>query len=895
VADTACAIADFCEVARAEGLDVTPETVVIDGPPVSRCDVNGEHGEKNGAYHVFSNGNGFLGAWFQNHKGGDVKTWCSRTKNEIPRAEWNAIRARIDAGRKKQAEELAQARAEAAASAEKRWGAAKEYEHHPYTDGKGILPHSTRVDHVDGEDRILVPVRDVDGKLHGLQRITSKAKLFTSGTAVTGNFFVIGTITGRPGERVVEVEGFGTGAAVHESTGHPVVVAFDCGNLLPVARKILAKYPQVDLAICADDDWKKPGNPGVSHATETEKETGARLIIPKWTSERPEKSTDMDDLARDEDRNVVKQQIEAAFTAEKPGAEEPNNEPEDDGDGKSKRKDKKCPTQSQVLIRIARDQCDLFHCEREAYATTGDGATHAVRSKGFRMFLGQRFFCASGRAPSSQALHEAIDTIEACVVSGEAERVVALRVGEEEEKIYIDLATDDYQLVEVDRNDWRIVAHSVPALRFRRSSSMRPVPGPTRDRTLDDLRTFLTVDDEGWRLSLPWLIYTLQPRGPFPILALGGEQGAAKTTTAKMLRALVDPSQAAVRAQPKDDDQLFVGVRGSWVLVYDNLSGMPPWLSDCLCGLATGTAQSKRTLYTDAEEHIIEALRPVIVNGIDDLTARPDFASRSLSITLSAIPEDKRREESALWAEFEAARPGIFGAMLTALAKVLATRREIRLDKLPRMADFARFGIALEGVLGWPDGSFLEAYEASQRASATTTMESNLVALAIQRLMENDTTDIRSTATDLLPRLAGYMTVDQLHNKHWPTNASQLGNQLRRVSPALRQHGISITQTRVRGDRFWRLTRTGVTGGDTAVLAAVTPKPSGNIGQGDGVTGGDGGSTLGSEKRERGEEIEEREATDTKEKRPAPPPPAVTLPRGQSTLPLPAGPKGEDV
>ena len=571
------------------------------------------------------------------------------------------------------------------------------------------------------------------------------------------------------------------------------------------------------------------------------------------------KPTDINDLHVERDLEEVKTCIDGATKPEPAEAVE-----------KAEDEKPKCPTQSQVLMCIARDQCDLYHCEGEAYATTPAGATFAVRAKGFRMFLSQRFVGASGRAPSSQALHEAIDTIEAVVVGGDAERTVALRTGEEAGKVYVDLGTDDYQLVEVDRNGWRIVAHAVPALRFRRPPSMRPLPVPTRSGSLDDLRSLLNMDDDGWRLAMPWLLYSLQPRGPFPILVFAGEQGTAKTTASKIVRSLVDPSQAAVRSAPKDDDQLFVGVRGSWVLAYDNLSGMPAWLSDCLCGLATGTAQSKRQLYTDGEEVIIQAFRPVIVNGIDDMATRPDFASRALSITLSVIPDDQRREESDLWADFEAAKPGVFGALLTVLAQVMVIRREIHLTELPRMADFARFGVAVEGVLGWPDGSFLEAYESSQRASATTTMESNLVALAVQKLMTNNVMNIMETATDLLPRLAGLMTADQVHSRQWPTSPNQLGNQLRRAAPALRRLGISISRDKVHGDRLWQLTR------DVGHLGAPSEikVPPENIEKNrHGGTGGTWGTLPLPEpkkKEERGGEEAQggvRDRTDTKEKR----------------------------
>ncbi len=113
-------IARLCQAMRAESLDVTAETIVIDGTRTAdRCGIIGERGKTDCAYHVYRNAP--ISAWYQNHKSGEVKTWCSRSKNEISRAEWNAIRARIAADQKKRADELAKARAEAAIKAREIW------------------------------------------------------------------------------------------------------------------------------------------------------------------------------------------------------------------------------------------------------------------------------------------------------------------------------------------------------------------------------------------------------------------------------------------------------------------------------------------------------------------------------------------------------------------------------------------------------------------------------------------------------------------------------------------------------------------------------------------------------------------------------------------------------
>lgn len=523
----------------------------------------------------------------------------------------------------------------------------------------------------------------------------------------------------------------------------------------------------------------------------------------------------------------TRENLQTLGTATAPWAPSPTAQGEARSNDGDVREERERPTQARLLVALAQGHADLFKtADYEAYATIRDGETLAVRSKGFRSFLVGKFFATYDKTPSSLGLKEATDTLETLALVGGVTRTTFLRVGAEDDRLFVDLGDPSRRIVEVSRGAWRVVAPESVAIRFRRTSSMRPLPNPARGGDINDLRRFLNVGDEEWRwrLLLPWLLFAFLPRGPFPVLVLQGEQGCAKSTTAKVLRALIDPSQAPLRLPPRDEDKLIVCAKSSWVLAFDNLSGMPLWLSDCLCCLATGTAQSKRALYTDDEEHIIEATRPVIVNGIDDMTARPDFASRALTVDLPQIREDQRQEESEFWANFASAQPAIVGAALSVVADILAIRDKVSLPAKPRMADFARFGVAAERVLGWPDGSFLAAYQVSQADSAAVTLESNLVALAVHRFMtdpELGLAEFEDTATVLLPRLAAQLAPGQDRSRGWPANASQLGNQLRRCAPILRRYGIEAEQIRSHGERRWRLARTDAkNGGKTTSPAA---------------------------------------------------------------------------
>ena len=118
-----------------------------------------------------------------------------------------------------------------------------------------------------------------------------------------------------------------------------------------------------------------------------------------------------------------------------------------------------------------------------------------------------------------------------------------------------------------------------------------------------------------------------------------------------------------------------------------------------------GARMQRRTLYSDDEETLLDAMRPIIINGIDDIVTRADLADRSIFLTLDPIPEDKRRVEAEFFAEFEAHRPQIFGALLDGLVVGLAKLATTKLDGHPRMADFAKWATACETAY-WPAGSF---------------------------------------------------------------------------------------------------------------------------------------------------------------------------------------------
>ena len=162
------------------------------------------------------------------------------------------------------------------------------------------------------------------------------------------------------------------------------------------------------------------------------------------------------------------------------------------------------------------------------------------------------------------------------------------------------------------------------------------------------------------------------------------------------------------------------------------------WLSDALCRLASGGSFAVRQLYTDDEEVLFKAARPILLNGIEDVIGRPDLADRPIFLSLAPIGEAKRRPESELWREFEIARPRIMGALLDAAVHGRHALGRVNLDRLPRMADFALWATACETAL-WPAGTFARAYAANRRAAIESIIEADPIATRVRAIMVDRT------------------------------------------------------------------------------------------------------------------------------------------------------------
>jgi putative DNA primase/helicase len=453
--------------------------------------------------------------------------------------------------------------------------------------------------------------------------------------------------------------------------------------------------------------------------------------------------------------------------------------------------------QRDTLIAAA-DACEFWRdANRIAYATF-DVNSHQehwpVQSREFRMWMSSQFYKETGMAIGGQALADGIRILEAKAVNEGACHEPFIRIGRQGKKLYLDLCDEHWRAVEITADGWSVVEK--PGIKFLRSSAARSLVEPEAGGMIEELREFLNVRDGDFVLVVGFLVAALRDLGPYPILAVNGEQGTGKSVFSRMIRSLIDPSAAPIRAVPKDDRDLVVSAGNSWLLAFDNLSSMPAWFADALCRLATGSGFATRMLHTDRTETIFEAARPCVLNGIPSLTDRADLADRTITIHLAPIGEDVRYPEDELFAAFEAKQPRILGALLDGVSGALRNIAKVKLDRAPRMADLAKWIVAAEGSLGWEPGEFLAVYQQNRRDVIEGAFEADAVAVGIRDFVAADhpLEGWTGTATQLLASLNMRASDGTRRSKIWPVNAQALGNRLARAAPLLRNKGFVVEQ-----------------------------------------------------------------------------------------------------
>ena len=374
--------------------------------------------------------------------------------------------------------------------------------------------------------------------------------------------------------------------------------------------------------------------------------------------------------------------------------------------------------------------------------------------------------------------------------------------------MYLDLCDDRWRAIEIDAQGWRIV--DAPPVNFTRFRGMLALPEPERGGSIADLRPLLNVQTEGdFKLIVGWLLAALRAAGPYPVLAAIGEPGTAKSSTARLLRALIDPHVADIRATPTEARDLYIAANNSGSLIYDNLSSIPTWMSDALCIVATGGSYAKRGNYTDTDETFIKVIRPVAFTAVGTVIARADLTDRAIVVVLAPIPDSARVAEHAFDPMLTAAIPRVLGALLDGMVHGVRELPNVKAVRLPRMADFIVWTRACEGVY-WREGDIQEAFDANMRDAIDAVLEGDYVAIALNNwLAANSNAPWKGKSEALHAALALFAPEFAYRERSWPKNGKSLSDHLMLIAPSLRKQGVHVARGRSHGARWLSVEKTG--------------------------------------------------------------------------------------
>ena len=443
--------------------------------------------------------------------------------------------------------------------------------------------------------------------------------------------------------------------------------------------------------------------------------------------------------------------------------------------------------QADRLIGYALDDAqDLFVDQHGAPHALVGGESLPLTSRCYS-WLRRLMWEREERAVTGEYLKTAAGTLAAKAEFSGDERELHTRAAWHEEALYYELRPG--RVVKVDGTGWDFDPEP-PAL-FRKYLNLKPLPDPEPNGSLDALDAFVNLKaNRDRRLFKAYMVTVALPHVGRPILNASGAMGSGKTTLGRIAKRMYDPTAPeTVRLDQRDFLQKAMH---AYIIMLDNQNTVPEWAADTLCRLVTGEADSKRKLYTDDEDVIVELKRAVLLNGINVPTERGDVLDRSLVVELERIRDSERRTEENMWEEFEREKPKLLGSLFDALSRAMARRATLRLFRRPRLADWGEYAAAVYEVMGWGAETFLRDWDEIVQVQNQATLDGSPVAQGIMKFMEDKDEYVGSSSElhEALEGVAESLGVSVRRDRAWPKSARWLWRRIKEVLPLLVSIGI---------------------------------------------------------------------------------------------------------
>lgn len=475
---------------------------------------------------------------------------------------------------------------------------------------------------------------------------------------------------------------------------------------------------------------------------------------------------------------------------------------------------------AEIIIKGVQQAGHKFYCDENenAYAAVplenGHTEYMAVRDRRYKQFLRQMYYGNYGKAVHKDSLQQVIDTLEAKAVYESPKLKPAIRCKYEGGKLFYYLADAEQTVLCINAGGIHVLKESpIPFVKMQ-SMLEQVMPLDRNVKEGEKKPTFRKLARKYWKfkskddlmLHNVVLLTRFISDIPSPILYYKGDRGSAKTTCMRLDKLLVDPAAADVKALPNSINDIVSALSGQYMVGFDNLEGgISAEVSNLLCICCSSGYYSKRKLFTDNESVNIKLNIRLSLSGITTITERADLLDRCVYLSSQRIPDKERKTEREVMDEFKADLPYLLYRALKILTKAIPIYESLKLQELPRMADFAKWGYAIAEVMKYGGNNFLEAYKRNQEEILEEMVEEDSVLnVLVEWIGKNQSFD--GTMSELhvvLTKHAEKMGINT-HNG-WIKGLSALSRKILRSQSVLSLFGIYIDRGKSNGIRYIKI------------------------------------------------------------------------------------------
>jgi len=459
----------------------------------------------------------------------------------------------------------------------------------------------------------------------------------------------------------------------------------------------------------------------------------------------------------------------------------------------------------ELLINLVEASgANFFHSEvKDLYATIpvdNHVEVEPINSRDFELWLNGLFYRNTGKPISKDGVKQVLAVLSSKALYDNPDPIkLSTRVAEHDGAFWYDLSNKTWQAVKIDKDGWEIADH--PPILFARYRHQLQQIIPKKGGDINKILAYVNIK-ESKTLFLCWLASCFIPNIPHAAVIIHGEKGAAKSTASGLLKSLIDPSALDTLTLQNDQRTMAVNLQNHWFLPFDNVSFINEETSDTLCRAITGGGIQQRRLNTNSEDTIFIFQRCFAINGIHNVATRADLLDRSILIELIRIADSDRRELSEVLNSFEADKADILGGIFDTVVKAMDIFPAVRLQNLPRMADFARWGYAVGEALGGLGQIFLDEYTGNRQIQNEEAIANDPVATLIVEFMK-DRQEWRGLYSALYRLLVDMAEDNGISVKHksFPANAIVLSKRITAMKSNLENVGIECVRDEIRKER----------------------------------------------------------------------------------------------